>query len=102
MRYLVLGVDRDDCGFDPPSLGMFYVEAPNRQTACDAAEKRDKYFLCVDCLDAARLRELADEVEGLRPHITVRDSRRDEQQLPRIGPGPGKQTPDRQQSRGRR
>jgi len=86
MRYLVLGVDRDGCGFDPPGLGMFCVEAPNCQTARDAAEKRDKNFLCVDCLDAARLRELADEIEGLRPHITARDPRRGGRQHPRNGP----------------
>ncbi len=95
MRYLVLGVDRDDCGFDPPSLGMFYVEAPNWRRAREAAEERDKHFLCVDCLDAARLRELADEVEGLRPHIIVSDSRRGGRQRPRVGPPRRKRAPGR-------
>lgn len=102
MRYLALGVDRDDCGFDPPSLGIFYIEAPNWRKARDAAEKRDKNFLCVGCLDAARLRELADEVEGLRPHIIVRDSPRGERRRPKVGPPPREPNPGRQRRRGRR
>lgn len=86
MRYLALGVDRDDCGFDPPSLGMFYVDAPNWQKARDAAEKADGNFLCIEMLDAARLREMADELETLPPDITVREMRRGGRSRRRRGP----------------
>lgn len=96
MRYLVLGVDRDDCGFDPPSLGMFNVEAPSSQRARDAAEKRDKNFLCVECLDATRLRELADQLEGQRHIRIVRDSRRGREQHLCVDPPPRKGVEGRQ------